>query len=63
MKAFEDVKYSEWRAEVEAKLPEILKSNLLVKPKDRHDLVLPANTDPDTGTRTYLYMNHFLIDS
>ena len=51
MRAFEDAKYNEWRVQVESKLPEILKSNLLIKPKDKDklELAMPANVDPETG--------------
>lgn len=52
IKAYEDMKYNEWKLTVENTLPEILKTNLLIKPKDRVDqnLILPANSDPETGT-------------
>lgn len=51
IKSYEDGKYYEWSATVENILPDILKTNLLVKPKDKIDpsLIMPANTDPDTG--------------
>lgn len=51
LKSYEDMKYAEWRINVENILPSILKKNLLVKPKYKPDfsLALPANTDPDSG--------------
>ena len=45
MKAYEDVLYEQWRQQVEATLPTLLKHNLLAKPPT------PAvGTKPDTGT-------------
>ena len=35
MKAYEDHLYEEWKAQVEAVLPGLLKRNLLVKPTDK----------------------------
>jgi hypothetical protein len=51
MKSFEDAKYNEWRTNTENILPDLLKSNLLIKPRDmiEHNLVLPVNKDPETG--------------
>lgn len=51
LKAFEDMKYNEWRINVENILPGILKKNLLIKPKYKPDynLALPAHNDPETG--------------
>ena len=59
MRAYEDAKFNEWRVQVESKLPEILKSNLLIKPKDKDklELAMPANVDPETGKNIY---NRFL---
>jgi dynein heavy chain len=51
MKAYEDVKYNEWRINIENTLPEILKTNLLVKDAGDKNLVLPLNTDPETGRK------------
>ena len=50
MKAYEDFKYNEWRVIIENTLPEILKTNLLVKGASDLNLVMPLNTDPETGT-------------
>ena len=56
IKAFEDLKYNEWKVHVEAILPDILKTNLLVKAgsvnpnKVENTLVMPLNTDPETGS-------------
>lgn len=51
LKAFEDTKYFEWRFNVENVLPEILKTNILVKARDKPNanLVMPINTNPHTG--------------
>lgn len=51
MKAFEDAKYNEWRLSVEATLPELLKSNLLSKPPERTEKVLPSAIDGETGKK------------
>ena len=57
MKMYEDLKFNEWRIEITSILPDILKANLLVKPKNRSEnLLLPQNTDPETGL-----FAHFLI--
>lgn len=59
MKAYEDQKYNEWKANIEAILPEILKTNLLAKPSDKIDpnLIMPVNSDPETGR---FYFDFFL---
>ena len=53
IKAYEDLKYNEWRHHVESILPEILKTNLLIKAsnasKSENMLILPLNEDPETG--------------
>jgi hypothetical protein len=51
MKSFEDAKYNEWRINIGNILPDLLKSNLLIRPKDMidHTLILPVNKDPETG--------------
>ena len=59
MKSYEDQKFNEWKVNVEIILPEILKTNLLVKPKDKLDqsLIVPSNTDPETGSIIKLILN------
>ena len=60
IKAYEDVKFHEWRINIENILPEILKTNLLIKPKykpSETNLILPANVNPDTGI--FIYLNGF----
>jgi hypothetical protein len=51
MKVYEDSKFNDWRVEIQSILPDLLKTNLLIKPKNKHDLnlALPQNTDPETG--------------
>ncbi len=62
IKAFEDFKYNEWKCNVESTLPEILKTNLLIKAsqlnKTANPLILPLNSDPETGK--YLFYRLFL---
>ncbi len=53
MKAYEDIKYNEWRINIENTLPEILKTNLLVKEAGDKNLVLPLNVDPETGNSIF----------
>ncbi len=59
MKAYEDLKYHEWKLNVENSLPDLLKTNILIKLKDKmsSDLILPANKDPETGK--HLSINSF----
>jgi hypothetical protein len=59
MKAYEDIKYNEWRINIENTLPEILKTNLLVKEAGDKNLVLPLNVDPETGNLFFLLNNFF----
>jgi hypothetical protein len=51
MKVYEDSKFNEWRVEIQNILPDLLKTNLLIKPKNKQELnlALPQNTDPETG--------------
>lgn len=41
MKAYEDSLYEQWKENVEAILPSLLKRNLLIKPSDRAAMLVP----------------------
>ena len=52
MKAYEELRSEQWRLDTESIVPDLLKMNLLVKPKKASvdvSAFLPANKDPDTG--------------
>lgn len=55
------MKFNEWKLNVENILPNILKKNLLIKPKYKPDynLQLPAHTDLDTGK--FIFFFYFTI--
>lgn len=36
MKSYEDMKYEQWKEQVEQVLPSLLKRNLLIKPSEKH---------------------------
>jgi hypothetical protein len=50
MKAYEDAKFDEWRVHVEEILPELLKANLLIKPKHNKNSNIPVLTSVDQET-------------
>lgn len=63
MKAYEDSLYEQWKENVEAILPSLLKRNLLIKPSDRAAMLVPPqevegaeHTEAEAGNFEILFI-------
>ena len=65
MKAYEDSLYEQWKENVEAILPSLLKRNLLIKPADRAAMLPPEGdgaekSEAEAGEPSELHLSGYI---